>query len=243
MSRHVTALAALLACLPIAAPAGVEGRTVAPRHRPAELIEHPDRWLGTDVYVEIVESLEGPATMEQLARAEYGQVRVRVPEAPATSLSLVPAEFRLDDPDRYRKRFDRVLRSPLLVHADLLEDPELRRGARRSLVLRVRSIETLPQPEPVRVSGIAELLADPRRFDRSVIEIEGMHVSRFEVSALDSKIWLERAPDARVVGTATAGWGARRVRVIGTLFSKPDAHYGHLGSYPLLLVAREIEYR
>ena len=33
-----------------------------------------------------------------------------------------------------------------------------------------------------------------------------------------------------------------RVRVVGVLFARDGAHYGHLGSCPLLLVARRIEY-
>ncbi len=42
----------------------------------------------------IVEPLSGPATPEQLAKAEYGQVRVEVPDNLGKDLALVPAGFR-----------------------------------------------------------------------------------------------------------------------------------------------------
>lgn len=149
----------------------------------------------------------------------------------------------MDDPDRYRRRFEIVLTPPLRLRGELLEDPDLRRDEHRSYVLRVESIESLPVPAPIRVASVDELLADPARFDRATIEIEGTYEARFEVSALDGKVWLSTAPDARVVGAPSEGATKHRVRVIGTLFSRPGAHYGHLGGYPLMLVAREIEYR
>jgi hypothetical protein len=210
---------------------------------PGALLAKAEYFVGRTVEVDIVESLRGPATAEQLARAEYGQVRVAIPDFGGADLSLVPAGFRLEDPDRYRLRFDHVLAPPLRVRGELLEDPELRRGERRSYVIRVESIEPLPSPAPIRVASVDELLADPARFDRAIVEIEGTHETRFEVSALEKKIWLSTASDARVVGTPARGATKHRVRVVGTLFSKPGAHYGHLGGYPLMLVAREIEYR
>lgn len=211
--------------------------------RPAGLIAEAERFLGHRVEVEVFESLHGPSTPDALARAEYGQVRVAIPDSGGAELSLVPAGFRLDDPNRYRLKFDRVLVAPLRVRGQLLEDPELARGGRRSYVIRVESIEPLPSPAPIRVASVDELLADPARFDRATVEIEGVWESRFEVSALEGKIWLSRSPDARVIGTPAGDERKRRVRVVGTLFSKPGARYGHLGAYPLMLVAREIEYR
>ena len=214
-----------------------------PPLRPTSLLEGADRLLGRGVEVDIVESLVGPPTAERLATAEYGQVRVAIPDYGGAELSLVPADFRLADPDRYRRRFDRVLMSPIRVRGELLEDAELARGARRSFVIRVESIEPLAAPAPIRVASVDELLADPARFDRATVEIEGTYESRFEVSALERKIWLSRADGAKIVGAPAGGATKHRVRVVGTLFSKPGAHYGHLGGYPLLLVAREIEYR
>lgn len=209
--------------------------------RPGELLAEAPALTGRRVEVDIVESLIGPSTPERLATAEYGQVRVSLPEG--GELSLVPAAFRLDDPDRYRRRFDRVLLPPMRVRGELLEDPELRRGERRSYVIRVEAIEPLALAAPIRVATVDELLADPARFDRATIEIEGTYEKRFEVSALERKIWLSRAADAKVIGAPKPGAPKHRVRVVGTLFSKPGAHYGHLGGYPLMLVAREIEYR
>jgi hypothetical protein len=229
-------------------PACAAATTAPPTLRPAELLEQARSWVGKLVTVDIVEPLQGPSTPELLAKVEYGTVRVSIPESPGRDLALVPAEFRLADADRYKRRFDRVLTSPLRVQGEFLADP----GSGTAFVLRVLSLEPLPEAPPIRVASVAEILADPARFDRKLIEIEGMHHSGFEISALESKIWLSRAPNAGVVRKAAAngdekpagqpsGWGTRRVRVVGTLFSRPGAHYGHLGGYPLLLVAREIE--
>lgn len=230
-----------LAGFVLAAAQLVAGPELSPPIRPGELLAEAPALIGRRVEIDIVESLIGPSTPERLATAEYGQVRVSLPEG--GELSLVPAAFRLDDPDRYRRRFDRVLLPPLRVRGELLEDPELRRGERRSYVIRVEAIEPLAVPAPIRVASADELLADPARFDRATIEIEGTYEKRFEVSALDRKIWLSRAADAKVIGAPKPGASLERVRVVGTLFSKPGARYGHLGGYPLMLVARQIEYR
>lgn len=233
----------LLVGLVSAAPPADAREPLPPPLRPTELLVDAERFLGRGVEVDIVESLAGPATAERLATAEYGQVRVTIPDYGRAELSLVPATFRLDDPDRYRRRFDRVLAAPIRVRGELLEDAELRRGERRSYVIRVEAIERLPLPAAIRVASVEELLADAARFDRATVEIEGTYETRFEVSALEKKIWLSTAPDARIVGSPARGATKHRVRVVGTLFSKPGAHYGHLGGYPLMLVAREIEYR
>lgn len=230
-----------LAGFVLAAAQLVAGPEPSAPMRPGELLAEAPALIGRRVEIDIVESLIGPSTPERLATAEYGQVRVSLPEG--GELSLVPAAFRLDDPDRYRRRFDRVLLPPLRVRGELLEDPELRRGERRSFVIRVEAIEPLALPAPIRVASVDELLADPARFDRATIEIEGTYEKRFEVSALERRIWLSRAADAKVIGAPESGAPKQRVRVVGTLFSKPGAHYGHLGGYPLMLLAREIEYR
>ncbi|MFN7940234.1 MAG: hypothetical protein U0X73_01435 [Thermoanaerobaculia bacterium] len=233
---------ALHAAVLAAGPAGGAAGVAPAPLRADRLVEQVDRHLGQMVEIDIVEPLSGPSTPEQLARVEFGQVRVEIPDASGAQLSLVPRTFRLDDPNRYRQRFDRVLASPLRVRGDLLEDPELKAGKRRALVLRVESVTLLPPAPVVKVASVAELLADRERFDRATIELEGDYASRFEVSALAGEIWLEAAPGAKVLGTPSHGFGTRRVRVVGTLFAKPGARYGHMGGYAMLLVAREIEY-
>lgn len=213
--------------------------------RPTTLIEHSESHLRTTVQVDIVETLQGPRTADALASSEYGQVRVAVPDATGGELSLVAERFRLDDPNRYRLRFDRVLRSPLRVRGELLEDVELSRPRRKALVLRVLSIEPLELPPPVKVASVDELLANRARFDRRVIEIEGEHERGFEKSRLGGKIWLSFAPDAEIVNAPAGGptpRGRNRVRVVGVLFAREGAHYGHLGGYPLMLVASRVEY-
>jgi hypothetical protein len=211
--------------------------------RPEALLADAERLVGKFVEIEIVETLSGPPTPELLANAEYGQVRVNLPEGSASDLALVPKSFRLDDPKRYHQRFDRVLVVPLRVRGELLEDAELRHGKRRSYVLRVESAEALPAPPPIPVRSVAELEADRPRFDRAAIELEGSLVSGFEKSALEEKIWLSQSPGARITGTPRRDGKPQRVRVVGTLFAAPGAHYGHLGGYTFQLTAREIEYR
>ena len=214
-----------------------------PRLRPGDLVESAESHFGRTVVVDIVESLSGPSSPEALARLEYGQVRVNVPDARGGELSLVPEGFRLADPDRYKRKFDRVLASPVRVRGELLEDVELSRPGRRALVLRVLAIEPLALPPPIRVGSVEEILADRKRFDRSVVEIEGDYESRFEISRLSGKIWLSTYPDAEIVRPPANRQGRHRVRAVGVLFAREGAHYGHLGAYPLLLVAQRIEYR
>ena len=71
-----------------------------------------------------------------------------------------------------------------------------------------------------------------------------VYQTSFEVSSLDGEIWLETAPNATVIKLtdSTAGARANKVRVTGILFSKPGAHYGHLGGSKFQLVASKLEY-
>lgn len=48
--------------------------------RPSELIENANAFLNQPVEVEILEPLYGPSSPQDLVRAEYGQVEVRIPE-------------------------------------------------------------------------------------------------------------------------------------------------------------------
>lgn len=235
-NRLVTLAAAVLCA------AGASAEEVRAPLRPGELLAQAERWAGSVVEIEIVERLAGPPTLERLAKAEYGQVRVELPEGASSEISLVPPAFRLEDPARYRQRFDRVLVAPLRVRGELLEDRELRRGAHRSYVIRVERAEVLPSAPPIRVGSVAELRADRTRFDRATIQIEGSYVSAFEKSALENEIWLSQAAGARIVGEPRRDGKAQQVRVVGVLFAAPGAHYGHLGGYAFELSAREIEY-
>src|SRR5258705_535251 len=83
--------------------------------RPIELIENAGAFLNHSVAVEILEPLYGPSSPEQLARVEYGQVEIRIPEGLSGRVSLVPEAFKLGDPNRYRHKFDRVIESPVRV--------------------------------------------------------------------------------------------------------------------------------
>ena len=67
----------------------------------------------------------------QLARLEYGQVEIRIPEGLNGRLSLVPQAFRMNDPNRYRQKFDRVIESPVRVRGEFLSDDEMSKAQRR----------------------------------------------------------------------------------------------------------------
>jgi len=212
--------------------------------RPLDLLQQADRHLGKTVVMDIVEPLRGPATKEALARAEYGQVEVSIPEGHAATLSLVPGNFHPNDPARYRDKFDRVLTSPLRVRGELLRDEEMSKEKRPAYVFRVVAVEPLTLGPPMAVGSLAEIAADPRRFDRKVIDYEGSYRHGFEVSALDKDIWLATDSGAAVLNKppASSAVTPRRVRVTGILFARPGAHYGHMGGYRYQLQATRLEY-
>jgi hypothetical protein len=210
----------------------------------ADLLQHPDTYLNRMLDVEIVEPLFGPTTPEALAKLEYGQVVVGTPSY--SNLALVPAAFKLEDPNRYHHKFDRVIESPLRVHGELLEDKEISAAEHRpAYVLRVVSMEDVALGTPEVVDSLSVINADPGHWDRKLITYEGNYESRFEVSALDRSIWLSYGVKAQVIGKRPArDDGSRttqRVRVTGILFTH-GGFYGHLGQYKYELVASKIEY-
>ncbi len=158
---------------------GLPAQTRKKPLRPAELIENANTYLNQPVNLEILEPLYGPSKPEDLVRAEYGQVEVRVPEGMSGTLSLVPAAFKVTDPNRYRNKFDRVIESPGSVKGELLSEDEM---------------------------------------------------------------WLDTAPNTKIIKSGSVGSQANRVRVTGILFARPGAHYGHLGGYRFQLTASKIEY-
>jgi len=222
-------------------PAQVRKNTL----RPSELLSEANKYLNQSVEVEILEPLYGPANAEQLARVEYGQVEVRIPEAQSGRLSLVPQAFKASDPNRYRQKFDHVIESPVKVRGEFLKDEEMSNAEHRGIfVLRVMSIEPVALGQPEKIGSLKEIESDPTRWDRKLVSYEGVYQSGFEVSSLDGEIWLETAPKATIIKPPDATPGARsnKVRVTGILFSKSGAHYGHLGGSRFQLVATKIEY-
>jgi len=214
--------------------------------RPGDLLANPNAIFGRSVEVEIVEPLEGPRSAAALAAAEYGQIRVWIPDGIGVDFSLVPASFRMEDPQRYRRKFDRVIAGPVRARGELLSDAELSKGLGRPVyVFRVASLEPLPPGPAVTVSSLAELQARSAELDRRRIVYEGIYRSGFEVSALDGVLWLAMASDTEILGTKPSweeGRKPQRMRVTGTLFSKPGARYGHLGGYPMQIQASKVEY-
>lgn len=212
--------------------------------RPGELLETPNTYLNQPVEVEIVEPLYGPTNAEQLARAEYGQVEVRIPEGLNGRISLVPQAFKVSDPNRYRQKFDHVIEPPVKVRGEFLKDEEMSNAEHKGIfVIRVTSIEPLVLGQPEKVGSLKKIESDPTRWDRKLITYEGLYQKGFEVSSLDGKIWVETFPTATIIKpNSTADTQLNKVRVVGILFSKPGAHYGHLGGSRFQLVATKIEY-
>jgi hypothetical protein len=210
--------------------------------RPAELIENANSYLNQTIELEILEPLYGPSKPEDLVRAEYGQVEVRIPEGMSGTLSLVPAAFKTTDPNRYRNKFDRVLESPIRVKGELLSDDEMSKSTHRPFyVVRVLSTEPVELGPPHKISSLNVIKADPAQWDRKQILYEGIYQTGFEVSALD-EMWLETGPNTKVIKQGSVGSQANRVRVTGILFARPGARYGHLGGYKYQLTASKIEY-
>ena len=213
--------------------------------RPSELIEEASTYLNHSVEVEILEPLYGPANAEQLARVEYGQVEVRIPEGSSGRLSLVPEAFKVSDANRYRQKFDRLIDSPVRVRGEFLKDEEMSQAEHRPVfVIRVSSIEPVALGQPEKVRSLRDIESDPARWDRKPIIYEGVYQTGFEVSSLDGAIWLETARNATIIKLTDSTGGARanRVRVTGILFSKPGARYGHLGGSKFQLIASKLEH-
>jgi hypothetical protein len=210
--------------------------------RPSELVENANRYLNQTVDLELVEPLYGPSRPEDLARVEYGQVEVRIPEGMNGTLLLVPAAFKVADPNRYRNKFDRVIQSPVRVKGELLSDSEMSKNMRRSFyVVRVLSMEPIVMGPPHKIASLDVIKNDPAQWDRKQILYEGIYQTEFEVSALD-EMWLDMRPDTKIVKPGNVGSHANRVRVTGILFARPGARYGHLGGYKYQLTASQIEY-
>jgi len=234
----------LLAFLLLSCGSPAQQRKMAPR--PAELIQNASTYLNRFVEVEIVEPLYGPSTPEELAKVEYGQVEIRIPEGMNGRVSLVPEAFKVNDPNRYRHKFDRVIESPLRVKGEFLQDDEMSTSEHRPVyVIRVSSVEPIVVAPSEKVTSLKDIKADPSAWDRRQIVYEGVYENRFEVSALDKEIWLEPTRKATIIGqprTSTSGLQSNQVRVTGILFARPDARYGHLGGYRFQILANKIEY-
>jgi len=210
--------------------------------RPLELIENGNAYLNQTVDLEILEPLYGPSKPEDLARAEYGQIEIRIPEGSSGTLSLMPAAFTATDPNRYRNKFDRVIESPVRVRGELLSDDEMSKSMHRPVyVVRVLSMEPIVMGQPNKIASLDAIKADPAQWDRKQIEYEGIYQTGFEKSALD-EMWLDTQPTTKIIKTGNVGSQANRVRVTGILFARPGAHYGHLGGYKFQLTASKIEY-
>jgi hypothetical protein len=104
--------------------------------------------------------------------------------------------------------------------------------------------KVLRPSDPTTLSSLAELKADPGRWDRKPVVYEGLYEMRFEVSTLDREIWVGFKPQTEVLNEPPNrnSFGAHRVRVTGILFAEPGAHYGHLGGYKYEILASKIEY-
>jgi len=213
--------------------------------RPGDLVADPTKYLNKSVELDIVEPLRGPSTPEALSSISYGQVHVDIPDEGLTEFGLVPAAFKTEDPNRFKKKFERVITGPVRVKGEFLEDPEMAKSMRRPYyVLRVVSIEPLALESPVAVRSLEEIRTDSTKWNRKFITYEGTYESLFETSALDKDIWVS-FQNPQIIGQPskeTNGKRVDRVRVTGFLFAKPGARYGHLGGYPFEILVSKLEY-
>lgn len=210
---------------------------------PTELLASPDQYLGKSVEVRIVEPLYGPSTEAALKSVEYGQMEVMMPDVSGKTLDLVPSAFKPEDPNRFKKKFDRVIASPLTVKGDILKDAEMTESMNRPYyVIRVASWEPLNLGEPTAVKSLDQIKADPAKWDRKPVVYEGTYESRFEVSALDRDIWLQFQPNTQITNRPNDKEAAHKVRVTGILFSKPGSRYGHLSGYSFEILASKLEF-
>lgn len=237
-----TTLPFYLLLLSVILSCGLPAQTRKNPLRPSELIENANTYLNQIVDLEILEPLYGPSNPEDLVRAEYGQVEVRIPEGMNGTLSLMPAAFKPTDPNRYHNKFDRVIESPVRVKGQMLTDDEMSKSTHRPYyVVRVLSMEPIVMGPPHKIASLNVIKSDPGQWDRKQILYEGIYQTGFEVSALD-EIWLDTAPNTKIIKPGSVGSQANRVRVTGILFARPGAHYGHLGGYKFQLTASKIEY-
>lgn len=213
--------------------------------KPSELLAEPERYLNKTVDVQIVERLYGPSTEAALKASEYGGMEVMIPDSGGGTVKLVPAAFKPGDPNRFKNKFEGILRAPLRVKGEFLKDDEMSASMRRPYyVLRVASWEPAALEAPV-TATLEEIKKDPAKWDRKRVIYDGRYENRFEVSSLDQEIWLSFANDAEISGQRPkpeGGFHKSRVRVTGVLFSKPGAHYGHLGGYAFEILASKVEY-
>lgn len=214
--------------------------------RPNDLLDAPASYLGHEVEVAIVEPLSGPPTPAALAQAEYGQVRVDVPDGRGQDLALVPATFKQGDPGRYHGKFARVIEGPVRVRGVFESDEELAKSlGHPAFVLRVAAIEPLALEAPVKLASAAAIDASRADWDRRLVVYEGVWSRGFEVSTLDGAIWL--SPMRGVIESGSAPVAARggtkeRVRVTGFLLARAGASYGHLGMGRYEILATRLEH-
>jgi hypothetical protein len=194
--------------------------------RMIDLAEHPERYEGRALVVDIVERLSD--------FGEEGLVGVDVPEVgPSVVLSGIASGTRT--PARVRGTL--AWRGPTGLF-----------GAREPCwaacyVLRASATEPLVDEPPVVVTAVSEL----PRWDRHLVTYEGVWATGFEHSRLDGAIWLDLSRAASRHGLLPThrlppGESAeQRVRVTGRLFARPGARYGHLGGSSFAIEATAIE--
>jgi hypothetical protein len=223
-------------------------KAVSPQNlvQPNDLLDHPSRYLGHEVRVTIVESLIGPATDEALASVEYGAIKVWIPDNAKNDLKLVPSSFVMSSPDRYRTRFDSVIKGPLRVRGRFLSDAALAKDlGHPAYVLLVSSMSGIEISDPTVLPSLSEIAKGG--WDRKLIVYEGVLTLGFESSLIDKAMWFTPDPDITTVGSpppVVKGLAVGRVRVTGYLLAKPTgpAFYGHMGMGRSELLASKIEY-
>jgi hypothetical protein len=220
------------------------GTTMDAVIRPNDLFDNPQRFVGREIDVTIVEQLIGPSNAEELAAVEYGALQVLVPEHIGWGLALVPENFSMKSSYRYRLKFDAIIESPVIVRAVFEKDSALMKDTGRPIyVLRVLSTRATKPEIPIVLPRLAEITKGG--WDRRLIVYEGVLTWGFEKSTIDVTMWLTRARnvvEVGLIGSAQKGNTKEHVRVTGYLFAKPASIYGHMGSGRSELLATKIEH-
>lgn len=201
--------------------------------------------------IEIIDYMDtGPLPLPDGTKKYAEYIKILSPDY-VRGLDLVTPPFTLDDPARYVRvtplyRGEQHVRIRGKFVIDLMKTPT--RPIENDVIV-VDSLDVLPFPEPedgvLTKDSFSRLIADGTvaSLNRKRIVYEGTYGTGFEVSLLDSLIWVnfiesevgnaasefERFMREHAQSEQEDGQIKSQVRVTGVLYTTPGQRYGHLG--------------